>query len=72
MKATGKFNLLGEEIFEAELSDFDFNIDWKDLSLSQKADFCSYINAPFLNESIEPMIRINYELHQELRKENLI
>jgi hypothetical protein len=54
MKPTGRKNPLGEEIFEIEESDINFwENEWEDLSLDQKADFCSFIKMPYLATSGE-------------------
>lgn len=52
---TGKINpISGEEILQFEESDITFwEKDWEELTLDQKADFCSLIKTPFLATSGE-------------------
>jgi hypothetical protein len=54
----------GEFLMEIEESDMDFSLNWDDLSLEQKADFCFFIKAPFLKEGIEPLLKIQWEYFQ--------
>lgn len=55
MKHTGKINpITGEEILQIEESDITFwDKEWSDLTLNQKADFCSFIKMPYLANSDE-------------------
>jgi hypothetical protein len=50
MKLTGKLNpITKEEIFRVNEQDINFwNKNWDDLTLDEKATFCSFIEAPFL------------------------
>lgn len=50
MKATGKFNpITGDEIHSVEESDINFwDTDWDNLSLDQKAQFCSFVGVGYL------------------------
>jgi hypothetical protein len=62
MKSTGKINpITGDEILKAEESDIDFwGTKWKDLSLEQKAIFCSFIGAEFLGKQNEAHVKARY------------
>jgi hypothetical protein len=65
MLKTGKFNSLGVEILQIEESDINFwDKNWDDLELSQKADFCSLIKAPFLGKQNEKSVKHRYEYYQ--------
>jgi len=62
MKKTGKINpITGEEILKAEEHDIDFwDVKWEELSIEQKATFCSFIGALFLGKQNEEHIRARY------------
>jgi len=65
MKPTGLNNpLTGEPMMQVEESDLDFSLNWDDLSLEKKADFCSFIQAPFLNKQNEDIIKDRWEYYQ--------
>jgi hypothetical protein len=70
MIKTGKINpLTGDEILRVEESDINFwDTNWDDLSLDQKATFCSLIKAPFLSTKGEfkndHIIKDQYEYYQ--------
>jgi hypothetical protein len=65
MIKTGKFNPLGEEIIQIEESDINFwDKNWDDLELGQKADFCSFIKAPFLGKQNEKSVKQRYVYYQ--------
>lgn len=57
MKPTGLNNpFTGEPMMQIEESDIDFSINWSDLSLEQKADFCSFTKVPFLNKDNQHVV----------------
>lgn len=62
MKPTGKTNpITGVEIFQAEEHDIMFwETKWEDLTIEQKAMFCSFIGAQFLGEQNEKHVRARY------------
>lgn len=62
MKPTGKINpITGDEILRAEESDVDFwETKWEDLTLEQKAIFCSVIGALFLGKQNEAHVKARY------------
>jgi len=51
MKPTGRINpLTQEEILQAEEQDIEFwNLKWEELSLEQKAIFCSFLGISFVS-----------------------
>lgn len=67
MIKTGKLNpITGEEILQCEESDINFwDTNWDDLELGQKADFCSFIKAPFLGKQNEEYVKNWYEYYQQ-------
>lgn len=69
---TGKFNpITGEEILQIEESDITFwEKEWEDLTIEQKADFCSLIKAPFLATSNEEIIKRRYRYYRFTNKKN--
>ena len=50
MKSTGRYNpITGDEIFRAEEHDITvWDKAWEDLTIDEKAMFCSFIEAPYL------------------------
>lgn len=65
MIATGKFNTItGQEIIQIEEHDFDWNKNWNELTLDEKANFCSFIKQSFLTKSIEHKIIEKYNFYQ--------
>ena len=69
MKPTGKKNPMGDEILRVEESDIDFwNKCWEDLTLDEKATFCSFIGAGYLAVKGEfkndHIIKDQYEYYQ--------
>jgi hypothetical protein len=66
MIKTGKINhFTGEEILRAEESDIKFfDTDWNDLTIEQKATFCSFIQVGFLGKSNEEEVMCLYEYYQ--------
>ena len=65
MKPTGKINIItGEEILRAEEHDIDFwETNWDDLSLKQKAMFCSFVGADYLGKQNNDALRDRYEYY---------
>jgi hypothetical protein len=53
MKPTGRFNPLGDEIMQIEVTDIRWDKKWEDLDLNEIADFCSLIKIPFYATSGE-------------------
>lgn len=62
MKKTGKINpITGVEMYQAEESDVTFwETEWEDLTLEQKAMFCSVIGAQFLGKQNEAHVKARY------------
>lgn len=62
MKPTGRINpITGDEILRAEETDIDFwKTKWEDLTLEQKAVFCSFIGALFLGKQNETHVKARY------------
>ena len=61
MKPTGKFNPLGDEIMQAELTDVAWDKNWEDLTLSEKATFCSFAHIGFLSKENDEWVKRNFE-----------
>lgn len=73
MRPTGIINqVTGEEILEIERSDLDFTKEWDQLSLDEKADFCSFIKIPFLNKDIEPSVVAMWNDYKEMEEETRV
>jgi len=68
MKPSGTFNPLGDEIMIVEESDMNFSKNWEDLSIDEKANFCSYMKIGFMNSEVEPTIKFQWASQQQLRK----
>lgn len=66
MKPTGKFNpITKDEILQVEEHDITFwNKSWSELELTEKADFCSFIRAPFLGKQNEEFVKHWYKYYQ--------
>ena len=62
MKPTGKTNpITGDEILQAEEHDINFwETKWQDLTIEQKATFCSFIGAQFLGKQNEAHVKARY------------
>lgn len=69
MKPTGKINpITGEQMFRAEPQDIVFwDEAWEDLTLEQKAIFCSYIEAPFLGPQNEDVVKHKFEIFKSTK-----
>lgn len=69
---TGKINYVtGEEILQIEESDITFwEKKWEELTIDQKADFCSLIKVPFLATSNEEILKRRYNYHRFTNKIN--
>ena len=66
MIRTGKLNkITGEEILQAEEKDNDFSKNWEELTIEQKATFCSFMRIGFLNKDVEPKIKAQWEYYNE-------
>ena len=76
MIPTGKFNpITGEEFLRAEELDIKFwEKEWEDLTLEEKATFCSFIRAPYLaskgEHANEPIIKSRYQYWRFTNKAN--
>lgn len=72
MKPTGKINpITGDEIMQFEEYDIDWNINWEDMTIEQKAGFCSFMEIRFLSlegEGNEPMVKALYFSRQSMNK----
>jgi hypothetical protein len=68
MRATGRINpITNEEIMEVEERDLTFlDTNWDDLTIEQKAIFCSLIKAPFLSKENNHIIKAKYEYLQKI------
>jgi hypothetical protein len=63
MKYNGRLHPITKEpIMQLEEHDIDFwHLDWDDLSMDQKADYCSYKNIGFLSTAnIDNIIALYY------------
>ena len=70
MRPTGlKNQFTGEEIMEIERSDLDFSKEWDQLSLDEKANFCSFIKMPILNKITEPGIKDMWNDYKEMEED---
>lgn len=67
MRLTGRIHpLTGEEIYQVEEDDINFwHKEWNELSLSQKADFLSFLSILFLNESNESEVITQYNKYRK-------
>lgn len=72
MISTGRFNKFTEqEILQAEETDVNWTKAWEDLTLEEKANFCSYARIPLLNKDIEDIVATLYrklKLNETSRK----
>ncbi len=62
MKATGRVNkFTGNEIFQAEVQDVNWEKSWSDLTLDEKIDFCSFASIKFLGDSNALLVEALFE-----------
>ena len=70
MKPTGRFNLAGDEIMQIEEHDIDWSINWEDMTINQKANFCSLRKIGFLGKDNEEYVQTLYLFQQARNNEN--
>lgn len=62
MKTTGKINpFTGEEVLKAEASDIDWLKTWGEMSIEERANFCSLNGIKFLSDDNREYVESLYE-----------
>lgn len=66
MKPTGKTNpITGDEIMQAEVGDINWEKEWSEMALEDKANYLSYKGIGFLNRDVEERVAFYYKLDRD-------